>query len=106
LSRRAPAERALPLTDAIYRAATEPPAWTTFLEQLAAELGGASIAMSVMLPGWNIPPEYYRVNLSEQFVPAFEKHLRRGLPWPMTSPWHPGLWRRPDIPFMGFPILM
>lgn len=86
MSRRTPAERALPLTDVIYRAATDPPAWTTFLEQLASELGGASIAMSVMLPGWDVPPEYYRVNLSERFVPAFERQLRRGLPWPMTAP--------------------
>lgn len=86
MSGRTPAQRALPLTDAIYAAASDPPAWTTFLEQLSGELGGAAIAMSVMLPGWDVPPEYYRVNLSERFAPAFERHLRLGLPWPLTHP--------------------
>lgn len=81
-----PERRALPLTDAIYAAAIHPPAWTAFLEELASELGEAAIAMSVMLPGWDLPPEYYRVHLSEKYVPAFERHFRRGLPWPMTDP--------------------
>lgn len=86
MSRNTPEQRALHLTDAIYAAAIDPPAWTTFLEELSAELGEAAIAMSLMLPGWEAPPEYYRVHLSERYVPAFENHLRRGLPWPMTDP--------------------
>lgn len=86
MSGRTLARRALLLTDAIYAASIDPPAWTTFLEALASELGGPAIAMSVMLPGWDLPPEYYRVHLAEEYVPAFERHFQRGLPWPMTDP--------------------
>jgi DNA-binding CsgD family transcriptional regulator len=86
MSSRTPQERAFSLTETIYAAAYHPPAWNGFLEALARELGGASIAMSVLLPGWNLPSEYYRVNLSEEYVPAFERHFRLGLPWPMTDP--------------------
>lgn len=81
-----PGRRALQLTDAIYAAAVSPPLWSGFLEALSDELGGAAIAMSLQLPGAMPQPEYYRTRLKAEFVPAFERHFRRGLPWPMDDP--------------------
>ncbi len=82
-----PESRALALTEPIYAAVVDPGAWDRFLAGLARELGDPGIAMSIMLPGWERPPVYHRVNLSERYVPAFERIFRLGgLPWTMTHP--------------------
>jgi len=81
-----PARRVLQLTDAIYTAAVSPPMWSAFLDAMSDDLGGAAIAMSLQLPGTMAEPEYYRARLDARYVPAFERHFRRGLPWPMSDP--------------------
>ncbi|MGH0032039.1 MAG: hypothetical protein ACQGVC_19785 [Myxococcota bacterium] len=105
-----PAGRALDLVDSIYAAALDPPRWSEFLARLSHDLGDTAIAMSLLLPGWELPAEYYRIHLSPEYVPAFERHFRSGgLPWPMTDPVFRGgfAWGRevfPDaeIPSTGF----
>ncbi len=85
-ARSRPERRVLQLTDAIYAAAVSPPLWSDFLAAMSEDLGGAAIAMSLQLPGTMLQPEYYRARLDLQYVPAFERHFRLGLPWPMTDP--------------------
>ena len=42
--------------------------------------------MSLQLPGVAAQPEYYRTQLDAKYLPVFEKHYRRGLPWPIADP--------------------
>lgn len=84
---RSAAQRALPLVEAIFEAAVDPARWNAFVCALSEEMGGAAVAMSLAFPGAETAPEYYRARLRPEFVTAFERHLRNGLPWgPLTDP--------------------
>lgn len=76
-------QRALPLAEAIYRAAMDDDAWPDFVQALSDDLGGAGVGMPLVFPGWDLEPQYYEAGgLGEgDYGAVFEKHFRRGLPW-------------------------
>ncbi len=75
-------ERALSLIERIYAAVIEPEGWSTFLEALRVELGGAAILLSLRIPDLQPPTDsYFRVGLDDAYRPAFVKHAVEGLHW-------------------------
>ena len=75
-------KRALKLVERIYAAVIEPEGWTSFLEALSVELGGAAVLLSLRVPDVQPPADpYFRVGLDDAYRPAFVKHAVEGLPW-------------------------
>lgn len=88
---RAPAAReaglpeiALALIERIYEAATRPEAWEDFVRELAAAIGGVSVAVSLRLPDSTAGGVYFGCGFeprSDAALEIFARHFARGLPW-------------------------
>jgi len=76
---------ALPLISRIYEAATDPPRWQSFVDELSVAYGGVGVGFAFQLPGFPVEGAFFEHGLRHPdpayMLNVFVEHHKRGLPW-------------------------